>query len=165
MVKSVAASAGHISEVCGGRSYASDSISGVLKMDEAVHEPVGLVQRRVGESDGDQRVFEFVGRRNPDALPVQIGVRSAPGVKQFVPGHFVNHARRQLVFVHQRDADAIRREIVHEIGRAVQRIDDPFERLSFDGGGHGTFFGDESCVGSQFAKPFDDHLFGLLVDI
>ena len=27
------------------------------------------------------------------------------------------------------------------------------------------FFGDESCVGSQFAKPFDDHLFGLLVDI
>ena len=66
----------------------------------------------------------------PDALPVQIGVRSAPGAKQFVPGHFVNHARRQLVFVHQRDADAIRREIVHEIGRAVQRIDDPFERLS-----------------------------------
>ena len=66
MVKSVAASAGHISEVCGGRSYASDSIGGVLKMDEAVHEPVGLVQRRVGESDGDQRVFEFVGRRNPD---------------------------------------------------------------------------------------------------
>lgn len=47
----------------------------------------------------------------------------------------------------------------------VQRIDGPFERLSFDGGGHGPFFGDESCVGSQFAKPFDDHLFGLLVDI
>ncbi len=68
---------------------------------------------------------------NPDALPVRDRrTIRARRVKQFVPGHFVNHARRQLVFVHQRDADAIRREIVHEIGRAVQRIDDPFERLS-----------------------------------
>ena len=54
---------------------------------------------------------------------------------------------------------------MHEIGRPVKRIDDPFETARPTGGGDGSLFGYELRLGNQGLQTFDKRPFGLLIDI
>ena len=63
--------------------------------------------------------------RDADAAVVEERAAAARGGEQVVAHRVVDHALRDHALVRQRDRHAILRKAVQEVGRAVERIDDP----------------------------------------
>jgi hypothetical protein len=78
----------------------------------------------------------------------------------------VDHGLGDHAALRQRDRDAVLREAVHEVGGAIDRVDDPGVFCLVVGvGGSAGFFAQEGVVRVGFGQHFDDGLFGGLVDV
>jgi hypothetical protein len=93
--------------------------------------------------------------------PVDRGAGAAAGGEQFLAQGVVDHAVLEPAAVHHRDGDAEHREAVQEVGRAVQRVDDP-DVLGIAAGA--AFLGEEGVVRVAALHGADDVLLGHAVD-
>lgn len=126
----------------------------------------GLVQP-VGQPGQHQRVVHVRHLRNPDSFAVQKSARSPfPGIEALPQGHFMNDSDHRFagLRIPKRDTHGIRRKTVHEIGGAVQRVDDPLIRGMVVRTPR-SLFGDEAGFGQQFFQRGDNHLLSAFIDI
>jgi hypothetical protein len=64
-------------------------------------------------------------RRDAQPPVVEIGARALLGPIEFVAGRLVDHCGDDFAVPFEPDRDAEMRDAVQEIGRAVERVDDP----------------------------------------
>jgi hypothetical protein len=81
------------------------------------------------QSAGDDRLGQPLPRRDTDALVIEKRALAAFGNKHLVVGGVVDEAGNDRARAFERDGDGEMRNAVQEIGRAVERIDDPAMRL------------------------------------
>src|SRR5262249_43542215 len=84
------------------------------------------VMRQAARDDGLGEIF---ARGDADALVVEERALAALGEKQLVGGGIKHEARDQRAVTLEPDRDRELRNAVQEVGRAVERIDDPGMRL------------------------------------
>ena len=88
---------------------------------------VEVVVLAEGEAGGDQAFLQAGALGHAQAAVVHVGAAPFGGGEQVVAAGVVNDGLLDLAFDGQRNADAINRQAVDEVGGAVQRIDDPDE--------------------------------------
>jgi hypothetical protein len=81
---------------------------------------------------------------------------AAFGVKQFVGDRVIDNASCQLAIALEGDRNGEMRDAVHEVGGAVERVNDPRMRFirAFN---HATFFENEAVAGASFLQFFEDN--------
>ncbi len=81
-----------------------------------------LARRETGRQ---HRAGQLLALRDADAVVVEHGAAALAGGEQLVAVRVVDHGLGQLATLHERDGDAVLREIVQKVGCAIKRIDDP----------------------------------------
>jgi hypothetical protein len=71
------------------------------------------------------RRFEFQALADADAAVVQEGAAALAGGEHLVAQRVIDHRLIDLALVGEGNRDGVLREAVDEIGRAVERVDDP----------------------------------------
>ena len=169
MVESVAASARDIDQIGRRGTYTACTVAVAIEVCKTVFEVAhDFFIESIGQAGKHQRIVHSGNVvRHPDGLSVQISAGgSFPRIETFAEGHLMHHADHGFTClgIPQRNADGIRRQTVHKIGRTVERIDNPLPRSLFIVSS-GTLFGNKAGFGQEFGQSGYDHLFGTLVDI
>ena len=100
-----------------------------------------------GQAGGDHRRGQFLAGRDAQALVVVIGAMALFGGVEVVGDGIEHHARHKLAFALQPDGDGEVRNAVHEVGGAVDRIDD--EAVGGIGAlQHAAFLAQETVAGA-----------------
>ena len=151
-----------IAEGDGGRTEHADTGHTAIELtDETLgHRAVGIAVVRQLETDEGIGKGRRVDRQR---LAVEMAATAKPCIETLVGTDLVDHAQHDARALHQGDADGIGREVVNEIGGAVEGIDNPAVLLIGIGGR--AFLGDETGLGQQLAQGADDELLRLFVDI
>ena len=84
---------------------------------------VAAVAKR--ESGADEAVTQMRPLRDADAPIVEECAATSGGREEVVADGVVDDSMRDLALVRERDRYAVLRKAVQEVGRAVERIDDP----------------------------------------
>ena len=148
------------------RGSARTAHAGALAHDFAQHVQVGLelVAGTVGKAGRDQAFLQARALADADAAVVDVGATALAGAVDIVAVRVVDHRLLDLAAHRQRNADAVKRKAVDEIGGAVQRIDDPDEFGIFCAMLAARFLGQNAVAGVGGQQGFDDRGFGGLVD-
>ena len=97
-------------------------------LDHCLHHPhVGIEIAAVaeGKAGADEAVAQMLALGDADAAVVQERTAPAGRREEIVAHRVVDHAVRDLAAVRERDRNAVLRKAVQEVGRAVERVDDP----------------------------------------
>ena len=129
---------------------------------EEAHVAVQALAVAERKARADQRIRQTIQLADADAPLVQIRAAAARCGEEVVARRIVDDGLLHDALVRERDRHAVVREAVDEVGRAVERIDDPLElRLAIRFAG---FFGEDGVIGIGGVQRLDDGGFGRLVD-
>ena len=116
----------------------------------------------VREAGGDQRAFQAARLADAHAAILQVRTAAASGAEDLPAHRVVHHRVFQPALDLAGDRDGKDREAVQEVGRAIQRIDDPY-RVAVTA--RATFLGKEGMARVVALDDADDLCFGGLVDL
>ena len=116
----------------------------------------------VRKAGADQRTFQTALRADADFLPLELRAVTARCGEEFLSHGIVDHGMFEAAFVLHGDRYRKRRKPVQEIGRAVERIDDPDEFTLTASAG---FLAEDGVLRMAAADGGDDVRFGLAVDV
>ena len=98
--------------------------------------------------------------------PLQLGARAAGGGEFLAPHRVEDHGVLEASVAHAGDRDREVRDAAHEVGGAVQRIDDPLVAAGARGVARGAaFLGEDQVLGVGLAQLGDDLALGGPVDL
>ncbi len=126
---------------------------------------LGVVALAEGEAGADQRVAHAGALGDAQAAVVQESATALGGVEQIVARRVVDDGLLHHATVCQRDRHAVHGEAVDEVGRAVQRVDDPDIFGMLGAMRAARLFGEDAVVGIGLEKRFDDGFFSHLVHL
>jgi hypothetical protein len=84
-----------------------------------------VVVHAVGKAGTDQGGFQFQALADPDAAVVEEGAAALAGGEHLVAQRVIDHRLGDLPAVGEGNRDRVLGKSVDEIGRAVERVDDP----------------------------------------
>ena len=161
--EAIAEAGSHIGQIQCGRTRATHAGGLLHHVGEHLHELAVVLTRTEREAGGDQAVGHADALADADAAIVQEGTTATRGGEQVVAAGIVDHRLLHLAAHGERNAHAIDRETVDEVGGAIERVDVPDEiavgiamRLT-------GFFGKETVLRVGGMEDIDDGVFGLLV--
>ena len=163
--KTIAVAGCDVSQVECGSAGAAHARALAHHFAEHVQISLELVAGAVGEAGGDQAVGEPDALGNAQAPVVEISTASARGSKQVIAGRVIDNRLLDATLDRQRNADAVNREAVNEVGGAVQRVDDPHEVGVFGAVLAARLFGQNAVARVGGQQRFDDGSFGGVVDL
>ena len=111
---------------------------------------------------GEQRALEPALLAHAHAVIFQMRASAARCCEDLLPHRIVDHADLELAALLGRDRDREHGEAVQEIGRAVERIDDP-ERVVVAAAA--ALLGEDGVLGVVLMNDFDDGPLGGAVDL
>ena len=161
--KGLEAPVGNPSEVGSGRAeaaHAPRSAKAGLQGLEVLRHLRKLV---VGEAGGHQAVAQGSTVAHVEDTAVANGALSPLGREHAPLAQFVDGSPHEVAVLHQGHRHGVGRKVVNEVGRAVQRVDDPVGPALNPG--LAPFFAEHAAARQQRGQAFDEHLLGLLVDV
>jgi hypothetical protein len=105
-----------------GAAHAGAALHHRLEDAQVVGEVVALSKRKAG---ADQRVGHARSLRDAQPLVVEEGAAALRREEEVVPRRVVDDRLLDLVAKGEADRDRVGRQAVDEVGRAVERVDDP----------------------------------------
>ena len=131
------------------------------------HLEIGVEIAAVAErkARADEAVAQMRAPRHAD--PVIVEERAAPARRreEVVAARIVDHRLRDLAPVREGDRHAVLRKAVQEVGRAVERIDDPDVLGRRVGALRRAFLGEDRVVRIRGEQRLDDLALRLAVDL
>ena len=128
------------------------------------HPHVGVDVARVGavgEAGGDERAVERALLGDAHAVVVEVRAAAVRGGKELLTQGIVDDGVLELALVLAGDGDAEDRVSMHEVRRAIERIDDP-ERIVL--AACAAFLGENGMIGIRLVDDGDDLPFGGVID-
>lgn len=120
----------------------------------------GLADKR--QTRGDQAVFHHLARRDAQAAVVVVGTLALFGPVEVVGDRVIGHTGNDLAIAFQRHRAGKHRDAVHEVGGAVDGIDDPAVRL-IRAFAQALFFPQKTVAGAQAGQFLEQGGFDALV--
>ena len=114
------------------------------------------------DAGAEHRLLQARARRHPQAAVVHEGAAPALGPIHVVRHWVVGDGPHDLAIALQGDVDREVRDCVQEVGRPVERVDDPGVGLvgALD---HAPLFSEEAVAGPRPGQFLEDRLLGLQV--
>ena len=131
---------------------------------EHVQVRLELVAGTVRKAGRNQAVLQARALADADAAVVDVSATAFAGAVNIVANRVINDGLLDLAAHRQGDTDAVKRKAVDEIGRAVQRVDDPDEFGIFRAMLAARLFGQNAVAGVSRQQRFNDRGFGGLID-